>query len=75
MRRGGAPSDILLPPRVKNDFHFIGERTLLALLLDGSSITVWYFSGKQEGPPPKISKDKFNLFTLIKIKHLFKLDI
>lgn len=41
LRSGGVPSEILLPPRVKNDFHLNGERLLLALhLLDGNSITV-----------------------------------
>lgn len=41
LRRGGAPREILLPPRVKNDFHLNGERLLLVLhLLVGNSITV-----------------------------------
>lgn len=57
LRKGGTPSEILLPRRVKKDFHFDGERLLLlAHLLIGSSITVWYFSGKHEGPPPIILK-------------------
>jgi len=41
LRSGRTPSEILLPPRVNNDFHLDGERLLLVLLLlDGKSITV-----------------------------------